>query len=212
MTFGKIAAFALPVLIGAGCVNLGTEKNAAAESMRATFTPEVKIARSALAAVADSVKIRSFRIMPPCDARSFVRMRKDGQCVTDYYASWIDSPAPLFEAQLENALRDSGLFEKVYDSRVPLQARYLIDAVLTVCRIDERPSRPAAITEMRIILSGNLPRPAANASSSAIDAMSQETLEDVSPREMARGINASLSKTVEALIGKLEKSLPKKTE
>ncbi len=213
MTYLKSAALCIPVLICTGCLDLGIEKNASAEANRTTFTPEVKIAAplSLSEARIGSTKLRSFRIVPPYDVRSFIRMRKDGQCVADYYASWIDAPAPLFEAQFENSLRESGLFEMIADSRSQIRTQYSIDAVLTVCRIDERLSQPAAVTELRIVLSdNNSPR---NAKAPVVlSATSVETLRNLSPVELAAGINKSLTKTIETIIGKLAKSLPDKAE
>lgn len=210
MTFLRNVAIGACIALCAGCVNLGIDNQVKAEARRTTFAPVAKVKKAADAPRFDSVKIRAFRMLPPFESRNFVRMRPDGQCITDYYASWIDNPAGLFEIQFENGLRDSGLFEAVLDSRSMARARWTVEAVVTDCYIDERGAKPLAVTGMRITLEDGKAmrtgRPKVLVASATAEVGAH------SAAGFAKAFNEALKETFENLIGKIAATLPKKEE
>jgi len=143
--------FALTVLLLlTGCFSTPRLQQQAAVQKRA-FAPVADTA-AAQTTRFPAIKIRTFRTLPPFDARTFIVRRAGGEFVFDYYNTWIAPPNDLIRVQTARYLEESHLFAAVYDASSGTLPPLGLEGIISECYLDFSSSKPAAVVTLRLLV------------------------------------------------------------
>lgn len=138
----------LPLLF-AGCLGAGSRPGAP----KRTFLPVAEAPAARLSAPRfGPVKIRSFRALPPFDARSFIVRRAGSEFAADYYNAWIAPPQDLIRVQTARYLERTGLFSAVYDASSGTLPELSLEGVVSEFFLDCGGGAPAAVVTLRLLV------------------------------------------------------------
>ena len=140
---------ALPLLL-AGCFGSPRTQQLAAAQKR-TFVPVAAPASPQTARFA-ALKVRTFRALPPFDARSFVVRRPGGEYLCDFYNTWIAPPSDLIRVQAARYLEESRLFAAVYDASSGTLPPLSLEGVVSDLYLDFSGEKPAAVVTLRLLI------------------------------------------------------------
>jgi len=139
-------------LLAAGCLG-GRRVQRQALAQKRTFVPLAGAAAPAASAPrAAAVKVRSFRALPPFDARTFIVRRPGGEFAADYYNGWLAAPHELIGVQAMRYLEASGLFAAVVDGASGTVAPLGLEGVVTELYLDHSGDAPAAVVALRLLV------------------------------------------------------------
>ena len=143
----------LIVLAGSsGCLG-GARAHQIADRQKRSFLLEASAAQPlAPAPRFGAALLRSLRVQPPFDARTFLIRRGQNEFAADFYHGWIAPPAVLIRSQTARYLRETGLFGTVFDqpggTRVPLG----LECIVSDLYLDHSGEQPAAVVAMRVLV------------------------------------------------------------
>lgn len=137
-------------LLLTGCLNTPQAHQLAAKQKR-SFAPLAAPA-AALTPRFATLKISTFRTLPPFDSRSFIVQRPGGEFVCDFYNTWIASPNDLIRAQAARYLEESRLFSAVYDASSGTRPPLSLEGVVDELYLDFTGEKPAAVVTLRLML------------------------------------------------------------
>ncbi|MDX9866408.1 MAG: ABC-type transport auxiliary lipoprotein family protein [Kiritimatiellia bacterium] len=140
------------VLAGSGCLG-GARAHRLADRQKRSFLPEASAAQPlAPAPRFGAATLRSLRIQPPFDARTFLIRRGQNEFAADFYNGWIAPPADLIRGQTARYLRETGLFETVFDLPGGTRAPLGLECIVNDLYLDHSGPEPAAVVAMRVLV------------------------------------------------------------
>lgn len=142
----------VPLLLAAGCFSATRAQRSAAAQKRTFMPAAAPTLRLAPAPRFAPVKIRSFRALPPFDARSFVVRRAGSEFAEDFYNAWIVPPQELLRVQTARYLEQTGLFGAVYDASSGTQPPLSIEGTASELYLDYTGVRPTAVVTLRLLV------------------------------------------------------------
>ncbi len=199
----------LPAVVLVGCFG-GRSAQQQALAQKRTFIPVVEAAHAVTPSPGfAAVKIRSFRALPPFDARTFILRRADGEFAADFYNGWLVSPHELIREQAARYLEESRLFAAVYDTGCGTVAPFGLEGVVSELYLDYTGEKPAAVVTLRLlVLDEQTPdfRVLYTGEKSA-----SVPFDSAGNKAASQAFGKALTQTLEALVKELARvSLPKK--
>lgn len=99
-----------------------------------------------------ALKIRTFRTLPPFDARTFIVRRPGDEFVCDTYNTWIAPPNDLIRAQTAHYLEETHLFSAVYEASSGTLPPLGLEGVISELYLDFTGKKPAAVVTLRLLI------------------------------------------------------------
>jgi len=99
-----------------------------------------------------AIKIRTFRTLPPFDARTIIVRRPGDEFVCDTYNTWIAPPNDLFRSQTARYLEETHLFSAVYDASSGTLPPLGLEGVISELYLDFTGKKPVAVVTLRLLI------------------------------------------------------------
>ncbi len=148
----RVIAIPTLLLMLSGCIG-GKAAQVQALSQKRTFVPQAGSAQPLSQAPRfAAVKVRSFRALPPFDARNFIVRRPGGEFAADFYNGWLVAPADLIRVQVSRYLEEARLFQAVYDPGCGTVTPLGLEGVVSELYLDYAGEVPAAVVTLRLLV------------------------------------------------------------
>lgn len=132
-----------------GC--FGSSRTQPTSLQKRAFLPLVTPAAAQTTRFA-AIKIRTFRTLPPFDARTFIVRRPGDEFVCDAYNTWIAPPNDLIRAQTARYLEETHLFSAVYEASSGTLPPLGLEGVISELYLDFTGKKPVAVVTLRLLV------------------------------------------------------------